>query len=39
MNNKFTALIIMDGFGERKDSEGKAGKLAGTPHISALEAE
>ena len=39
MNNKFTALIIMDGFGERKDSEGNAVKLAGTPHISALEAE
>lgn len=36
---KFTALMILDGFGERKEQMGNAVKLAKTPHIDALEKE
>ena len=36
---KFTALMILDGFGERKETMGNAVKLAKTPHIDALEKE
>ena len=36
---KFTALMILDGFGERKEMMGNAVKLAKTPHIDALEKE
>ncbi len=39
MNRKFTALIILDGFGERAEKEGNAIALAGTPNISRLKAE
>ena len=39
MNNKFTALMILDGFGFRKESDGNAVKLAKTPNIDALMAE
>ena len=34
-----TALIIMDGFGERAETQGNAIKLAGTPNIDKLKAE
>lgn len=36
---KFTALMILDGFGERKEQMGNAVKLAKTPHIDVLEKE
>ena len=36
MDRKFTALMILDGFGFRKDSEGNAVRLAGTPNIDAV---
>ncbi len=39
MDRKFTALMILDGFGFRKDSEGNAVRLAGTPNIDALMKE
>ena len=39
MDRKFTALMILDGFGFRKDSEGNAVRLAGTPNIEALMKE
>ena len=34
-----TALIIMDGFGERAETQGNAIRLAGTPNIDKLKAE
>ena len=37
MAKKLTALMILDGFGERKDTQGNAIKIAGTPNITALE--
>lgn len=37
MTKKLTALMILDGFGERKDAHGNAIQLAGTPNITALE--
>ena len=39
MTKKMTALIIMDGFGERAETYGNAIKLAGTPNLDKLEAE
>ncbi len=39
MTKKMTALIIMDGFGERAEIYGNAIKLAGTPNLDKLEAE
>ena len=39
MTKKMTALIIMDGFGERAEAEGNAIKQAGTPNIDKLKAE
>ena len=39
MTKKMTALIIMDGFGERAETYGNAIKLAGTPNLDRLEAE
>jgi len=39
MNKKLTALMILDGFGERAESEGNAVAIAGTPNISRLKAE
>jgi len=39
MKGKFTALIIMDGFGERKERSGNAIKIAGTPVLDKLEGE
>ena len=38
MTKKMTALIIMDGFGERAETYGNAIKLAGTPNLDKLEA-
>ena len=34
-----TALIIMDGFGERAETQGNAIRLAGTPNIDKLKSE
>ena len=34
---KFTALMILDGFGERSEREGNAVQLANTPNIDALK--
>ena len=39
MTKKMTALIIMDGFGERAETYGNAIKLAGTPNLDKLKAE
>ena len=39
MTKKMTALLIMDGFGERAETYGNAIKLAGTPNLDKLEAE
>ncbi len=39
MGKKMTALIILDGFGERAEESGNAIKLAGTPNIDQLKAE
>ena len=39
MTKKMTALIILDGFGERAEVEGNAIRQAGTPVIDALKAE
>lgn len=39
MTKKMTALIIMDGFGERAETRGNAIKLAGTPNLDKLKAE
>ena len=39
MAKKMTALIIMDGFGYRKETEGNAIRLAGTPNLDKLMAE
>ena len=36
MAKKLTALIIMDGFGVRQESEGNAIKISGTPNIHKL---
>lgn len=36
---KFTALMILDGFGERSEREGNAVQLANTPNIDALKKE
>ncbi len=36
MNKDFTALMILDGFGFRKEREGNAVALANTPNIDAL---
>ncbi|NLJ65635.1 MAG: 2,3-bisphosphoglycerate-independent phosphoglycerate mutase [Christensenellaceae bacterium] len=36
-NKKLTALIIMDGLGERNAIEGNAVKLAGTPNLDRLK--
>ena len=38
MTKKMTALIILDGFGERAEVEGNAIKQAGTPVIDGLKA-
>lgn len=37
MKKDFTALIIMDGFGERAEKEGNAIAIAGTPRIDAFK--
>ena len=37
MGKKITALMILDGFGYREETEGNAIALAGTPHITALK--
>ena len=37
MNEKFCALIILDGFGENQRTEGNAIKLQGTPYIDSLK--
>ena len=39
MADKFTALIIMDGFGFREEVSGNAIKLQGTPNLDALLAK
>lgn len=39
MGKQFTALMILDGFGERQEETGNAIKIAGTPNIDALKAE
>ncbi len=36
MSKKLTALLILDGFGERNESEGNAIKISGVPVITAL---
>jgi 2,3-bisphosphoglycerate-independent phosphoglycerate mutase len=36
MTKKLTALIILDGFGVRENTEGNAIKISGTPNISRL---
>ena len=38
MSKKMTALVIMDGFGERAETEGNAIRQAGTPNLDALKA-
>lgn len=35
-SNKFGSIIIMDGFGLRKDTHGNAIAMAGTPYIDSL---
>ena len=35
---KFTALMILDGFGERNDEKGNAVIQANTPNLDALKA-
>jgi len=37
--SNITALLILDGFGERAEAAGNAIKIAGTPNIDALKAE
>lgn len=39
MSKKFTALMILDGFGERQDALGNAIAAAKTPNIDALKKE
>ena len=39
MSKKFTALMILDGFGERAEKEGNAVLAAKTPNIDALKRE
>lgn len=39
MTDKFTALIIMDGFGCREEEHGNAIRLQGTPNLDAILAE
>ena len=36
MTKKFTALMILDGFGESPETRGNAIKIAGVPNITAL---
>ena len=36
MSKKLTALMILDGFGERAEEKGNAIKIAGVPNITAL---
>ena len=36
MTKKFTALMILDGFGESAETKGNAIKIAGVPNITAL---
>ena len=37
MSKKITALIILDGFGERAEADGNAVLAAKTPNIDALK--
>lgn len=39
MSKKITALMILDGFGERAEAEGNAVQIAGTPNLDALKRE
>ena len=38
MAKKITALIILDGYGIREETEGNAIKISGSPNVSALKA-